>query len=198
RDSRFFKNMKLETASSQTIPQSSITEFPFDWRMRLLKRNLVPDFLIRLQIRNLLAQRLREENKGNVEAQQRHLMQFVAQLKASPIALNTAEVNAQHYEVPTRFYQLCLGKHLKYSSAYWPKGCNSLDQAEEAMLNLTCERAGLQNGDDVLELGCGWGSLSLFMAAKLPGSRIVGVSNSRTQKQYIDEQAKLRGLTNLE
>jgi len=187
--------MKLETAQSQTMPA---TAFPTDWSMRLLERDVVPDFLIRRQIRRLLAQRLREVNKGSVDEQQRHLMQFIAQLKMSPIAINTDEANVQHYEVPTRFYQLCLGKRLKYSSAYWPDGCTSLDQAEEEMLQLTCERAAIEDGEEILELGCGWGSLSLYMAEKFPRSRIVGVSNSRTQKQYIDEQAKLRGLRNLE
>lgn len=190
--------MELETAQLQTIPPTTVAAFSSNWRMRLLERDLVPDLLIRQQIRRLLRQRLRDEEKGNVEAQQRHLMQFIAQLKASSIAINTAEANAQHYEVPTRFYQLCLGKHLKYSAAYWPEGCTSLDQAEEAMLQLTCDRASLEDGDEILELGCGWGSLSLYMAEKFPHSRIVGVSNSRTQKQYIDEQANLRGLRNLE
>jgi cyclopropane-fatty-acyl-phospholipid synthase len=190
--------MKIETAQSQTIPASQVADFPIDWRMRLLERDLVPDLLIRQQIRKLLAQRLREEDKGSIEVQQQHLMQFIERLKASPIAINTAEANAQHYEVPTRFYQLCLGRHMKYSSAYWPEGCSSLDDAEEAMLQLTCERAALEDGDEVLELGCGWGSLSLFIAEKFPRSRILGVSNSRTQKQHIDRQARLRGLANLE
>lgn len=187
--------MKLETAQSQTIPATALLA---DWRMRLLERDVVPDFLIRRQIRDLLAQRLGDESKGSVEEQQRHLMQFIAQLKSSPIAINTAEANAQHYEVPTRFYQLCLGKRLKYSSAYWPNGCKSLDEAEEAMLQLTCERAALEDEDEILELGCGWGSLSLYMAEKFPHSRIVGISNSRTQKLYIDEQSKVRRLNNLE
>jgi cyclopropane-fatty-acyl-phospholipid synthase len=188
--------MKIETM--QTISATRVADFPVDWRMRLLQRDLVPDFLIRIKIRKLVEQRLRDEDKGNAEEQQRHLMQFIAQLKASPIAINTAEANAQHYEVPTQFYQLCLGKHMKYSCAYWPEGCTSLDQAEEAMVKLTCERAALEDGDEILELGCGWGSLSLFMAEKFPQSTIVAVSNSRTQKEYIDEQAKLRGLKNLE
>ncbi|HEX7961291.1 MAG TPA: cyclopropane-fatty-acyl-phospholipid synthase family protein [Terriglobales bacterium] len=187
--------MKIETAQSETI---AATAFSPDWRVRLLERDVVPDFLIRRQIRDLLAQRLREEKKGSVEEQQRHLMRFIAQLKSSPIAINTTEANAQHYEVPTRFYQLCLGKRLKYSSGYWPEGCKSLDEAEDAMLQLTCDRAALEDGNEILELGCGWGSLSLFMAEKFQRSRIVGVSNSRTQKQYIDEQAELRGINNLE
>ena len=123
--------MKLGTAQSQTISATDLAALPIDWRMRLLERDLVPDFLIRRQIRTLLAQRLCEEDKGSVEAQQRHLMQFIERLKASPIAVNTAEANAQHYEVPTRFYQLCLGRHMKYSSAYWPAEGTSLDEAED-------------------------------------------------------------------
>ena len=167
-------------------------------KMRLLERDLVPDFLIRRQIRRLLAQRLREQSQGGLEAQQRRLMQLIAQMKASPIAIGTDAANAQHYEVPARFYQLCLGKHLKYSSALWRDGCSSLDEAEEAMLSLTCERAQLQDGNSILELGCGWGSLALFMAARFPHSKIVAVSNSRSQKEFIDTQARMRRISNLE
>src|SRR5207302_8214709 len=114
------------------------------------------------------------------------------------IAIDTDAANAQHYEVPARFYQLCLGKHLKYSSGYWAEGSRSLSDAEEAMLTLTSERAELHDSDSILELGCGWGSLSLFMAARFPKSKIVAVSNSRSQKEFIDRQAKSRGLSNLE
>jgi cyclopropane-fatty-acyl-phospholipid synthase len=164
---------------------------------KLLEENKLPDFLIRMGIRRLLKQRLREENKGNTEAQQQHLMQLIDELKNSPIAVNTADANEQHYEVPTEFYTYCLGKHLKYSSGYWRSGITGIDTSEEDMLQLTCERAELQNGQDVLELGCGWGSLSLFMAAKYPLSRFTVVSNSRTQKIYIDGQAAQRAITNL-
>jgi len=178
------------TASAGSVESPS-------WKMRLLERDLVPDFLIRKQIRRFLAQRLREEDKGSVEEQQAHLMRLVAQLKASPIAIETDAANAQHYEVPAVFYQLCLGKHLKYSSGYWPEGCGSLDEAEEAMLALTCDRARLQDGDSILELGCGWGSLSLFIAARYPRSNVVAVSNSRSQKRFIDARAELQGISNL-
>jgi cyclopropane-fatty-acyl-phospholipid synthase len=99
--------------------------------------------------------------------------------------------------VPTRFYQLCLGARLKYSGAYWPAGVTTLDAAEEAMLRLTCERARLADGQQILELGCGWGSLSLWLAQQYPQSTITGVSNSATQKQHIDEEIRKRGLTNL-
>ena len=167
------------------------------WFSSLLEQDKVPDFLIRAGIRRLLKQRLRDEDKGNTEKQQQHLMQLVEELKNSPIAVNTADANEQHYEVPTQFYIYCLGKHLKYSSGYWKEGVTDIDTSETDMLELTCQRAELQNGQDVLELGCGWGSLSLFMAAKFPGSRFTVVSNSRTQKMYIDGQAAQRGITNL-
>jgi cyclopropane-fatty-acyl-phospholipid synthase len=167
------------------------------WYNSLLEKNKIPDLFIRIGIRKLLKQRLQDENKGNTEAQQAHLMTLIEELKTSPIAINTQEANAQHYEVPTEFYKYCLGKHLKYSSGYWKEGVTDLDTSERDMLELTCQRAELKNGQSVLELGCGWGSLSLFMAAKFPKSNFTVVSNSRTQKIYIDDQAKLRGITNL-
>jgi cyclopropane-fatty-acyl-phospholipid synthase len=167
------------------------------WYDKLIEQNKVPDFLLRKGIRKLLKQRLADENKGNVEAQQEHLAALVGFLKSSPIAVNTIDANQQHYEVPTKFYQYCLGKNLKYSSCYFKDGVTSLDQAEDDMLALTCKRADLENGQQVLELGCGWGSLSLYMAAKFPGSNFKVVSNSNTQKRYIDEQAKQRGIANI-
>jgi cyclopropane-fatty-acyl-phospholipid synthase len=163
----------------------------------LLEKDLVPDPLIRIGIRRLLAERLREESAGGVEAQQARLMSLIADLKASPIAIETAAANEQHYEVPTRFYQLCLGARLKYSGAYYPPGVETLDEAEEAMLKLTCERARIADGQDVLELGCGWGSMSLWLAENYPHSRITGVSNSATQKLHIDAECQRRGLKNL-
>lgn len=168
------------------------------WYNSLLEKNKIPDGLIRMGIRKLLKQRLSDERKENVEAQQAHLMALIAELKATPtIAINTREANEQHYEVPTEFYTYCLGKHLKYSCGYWKPGVTDIDTSEKDMLELTCTRAELKDGQDVLELGCGWGSLSLFMAARYPGSRFTVVSNSRTQKQYIDAKAQERGITNL-
>ncbi|MFY9307970.1 MAG: class I SAM-dependent methyltransferase [Bacteroidia bacterium] len=167
------------------------------WYNSLLEKDNIPDFIIRKGIRNLLKQRLEQENKGNTEAQQAHFMRLIEELKNSPIAINTADANEQHYEVPTQFYQYCLGKHLKYSSGYWKEGVTDIDTSEKDMLELTCQRAELQDGQQVLELGCGWGSLSLFMAAKYPRSSFTVVSNSRTQKLHIDEQAKIRGIQNL-
>ncbi len=167
------------------------------WDLALLERDLVPDLLIRAGIRRLLRQRLRDETKASPEMQQSHLMQFIQELKNGPIAIETAAANAQHYEVPARFFELALGKHLKYSSALWQDGTTTLDQAEAAMLSLTMERAELANGQRVLELGCGWGSLSLSMAERFPQSTIVSVSNSSSQKRFIDAQAKARCLDNL-
>lgn len=122
---------------------------------------------------------------------------FVDELKTLPVAIKTEKSTEQHYEVPTEYFLLCLGKHLKYSSCLYPTPTTSLEQAEEAMLRTCCERAELVDGLSVLELGCGWGSLSLYMAAKYPNSSITAVSNSRTQKEHIDGQAKVRGITNL-
>ena len=167
------------------------------WYDKLIEQNKVPDFLLRQGIRKLLKQRLNDENKGSAEAQQAHLMSLIEHLKSSPIAVNTADANQQHYEVPTLFYQYCLGKNLKYSSGYWKDGVSDIDTSEDDMLELTCERARLQNGQQVLELGCGWGSLSLYMAGKFPESTFKVVSNSHTQKMFIDRQAEDRGIKNL-
>ena len=157
----------------------------------LLEKNLLPDWLIRIGIRRLLSRRIRDETAVYDRSR------YVEDLRRRPIAENTADANAQHYEVPTAFYQACLGRRLKYSGCLYPQGQETLDQAEEHMLALYVERARLEDGQSVLELGCGWGSLSLYLAEKFPRSRITGVSNSRTQKEYIDGEARKRGFTNL-
>ncbi|MEO6368145.1 MAG: DUF1295 domain-containing protein, partial [Steroidobacteraceae bacterium] len=166
--------------------------------LRLLERDLLPDWLIRFGIRRLLAQRLREEHEQDPILQQARLMQFVAQLRGSPIAVHTAAANEQHYELPPPFFQAVLGKHLKYSSGWFETGAETLDEAEAAMLQITVERAQLANGDEILELGCGWGSLTLFMAARFPKCRITAVSNSKPQREFILARAAERGLTNIE
>ncbi len=182
-----------------------MSDHPPSLALQLLERDLVPDWLIRQRIRALLADRLREEDRGDPESQQAQLSQFVAQLRASPVAIHTADANEQHYELPTAFFQLVLGKYLKYSSCYYDlanppphaRAHEQLDEAGARMLALTAKRAGICNGDRVLELGCGWGSLSLWMAAHFPASQITVVSNSRTQKLFIDACATERGLNNL-
>lgn len=163
----------------------------------LLEKNILPDFLIRPGIRRLLKQRIREETKPTLEMQQNHLNDFIRDLQNSPVAIHTKDANEQHYEVPTEFYQYALGRHLKYSSGYWMDHTRTLDEAEENMLELTCRRAELEDGMNILELGCGWGSLTLYMAQRFPNSRITAVSNSSTQREYIEEQARLRHLDNI-
>ena len=122
------------------------------------------------------------------------MMRFIAQLKASPIAINTREANTQHYELPHEFFELVLGQRLKYSSCYFHPDATALDTAEAEMLRLTCQRARIADGESILELGCGWGSLTLWMAEHYPNARITAVSNSRTQKQFIEARAASRGL----
>ena len=161
----------------------------------LLEKNALPDWLVRVGIRRLLAQRIRQENTG--EDPKLRLEAYVHDLKHRPIAEDTRAANEEHYEVPTAFFQKCLGKRLKYSGCYFPRGDEGLDRAEEAMLELYVERGRIADGQEILELGCGWGSLSLYLAERFPGARITGVSNSRTQKQYIDSEAQRRGLANL-
>jgi len=163
----------------------------------LLTRDLLPDWLIRFGIRKLLRQRLREERESTDERQNAKLQALVRRLRNSPIAIETRAANEQHYEVPTRFYQLCLGSRLKYSCGYWDEGVTGLDAAEERMLQLTCERAELADGQDILELGCGWGAISLWMAQRYPNSRIHAVSNSASQKAHIDAEAARQGIRNL-
>jgi cyclopropane-fatty-acyl-phospholipid synthase len=164
---------------------------------QLLRKNILPDPWIRFGIRRLLKARLRSERKESPEAQQSHLMSILALLQQSPIAVNTPDANSQHYEVPTDFFRQVLGPNLKYSSCYWVNGTTDLGEAEADMLQLTCERAELVDGQAILELGCGWGSLTLFMASRFPKSRITAVSNSRSQKAYIDGEAQRRGFSNV-
>jgi len=163
----------------------------------LLAKDILPDAAIRFGIRQRLAATLRKHKQTDVESQKAARLKYIEGLKASPVAIATVEANEQHYEVPTRFYQLCLGKHLKYSSGYWPTDTTTFDESESIMLKMTCERAELADGQRILELGCGWGSLSLWMAENYPNAQITSVSNSRTQKEYIDAEAGRRGLKNL-
>jgi cyclopropane-fatty-acyl-phospholipid synthase len=160
----------------------------------LLERNLLPDWLVRIGIRRLLAQRIRQESAGDPGAR---LGAYVDDLRRRPIAEDTGAANEEHYEVPTAFFQCCLGRRLKYSGCYFRTGAESLDEAEEAMLALYVDRGRIQDGQEILELGCGWGSFSLYLAERFPKSRITGVSNSKTQKEFIDSEAARRGLINL-
>ena len=166
--------------------------------MELAERGLLPDSLIRLGIRQLDKKRLQMEDLGDSEKQRQALEKFVDELRNSPIAVQVDKPKEQHYELPPAFFEKVLGQWMKYSSCYWPRGVESLDQAEEAMLELTCERAQLEDGMEILELGSGWGSLSRWMAVKYPQSRVVTVSNSRPQGEFIKARCAALNLNNVE
>jgi cyclopropane-fatty-acyl-phospholipid synthase len=163
----------------------------------LLAGGRLPDPLIRAGIRRLLRVRARDIMAGSTEERQQRLRDFIAAMATGPIAVATQESKEQHYEVPTRFYELCLGPHLKYSSAYYDATTPDLGAAEARMLALTAERAAIRDGEKVLELGCGWGSLTLFLAERFPKAHITGVSHSRTQRAHILAAAEARGLANV-
>ena len=163
----------------------------------LLEKNLLPDFLIRFGIRRLLAQRIHEETAASPEEQEKKLSAYAEDLRSRPIAVNTQESKEQHYEVPTLFYLHSLGPRLKYSSCFYEKGNETLAEAEVTMLKLTCARANIADGLEILELGCGWGSLTLWIAENYPGARITGVSHSQTQREHIMGEAARRGLHNV-
>ena len=166
---------------------------PSDLALNLVDRGWLPDAVIRAGIRRNLERRLALERARPDGAR----AAFIAACGAGPIAVDTRAANTQHYEVPTDFYRYALGPHLKYSSGWWGPETQSLAEAEAAMLARSCERAALADGQRILELGCGWGSLSLWMARQYPRAEIVAVSNSRTQKVWIDEQARREGLRGL-
>jgi cyclopropane-fatty-acyl-phospholipid synthase len=176
------------------LPQQSAA----DGVLGLAERGLLPDALVRLGIRRLCAARLRAERAGGVEAQEARRQARHAALRASPLAVHTDTANAQHYELSPSFFELCLGRRLKYSCAYYPSGRESLDEAEEAMLALYGERAQLADGQNILELGCGWGSLTLWMAEHYPRARICAVSNSASQRAFIEQQCRVRGFSNVQ
>jgi len=149
----------------------------------------LPDPVLRAVIRRLLVAR-RSASGLDPSA-------LAAELWAGQVTVDVDAANLQHYEVPADFFEILLGDRLKYSSAWWPDGVDSIDAADAAMLDLTCRRAGLADGQDILELGCGWGSLTLWMAERYAGARIVAVSNSTTQRRFIADRAAARGLTNV-
>jgi cyclopropane-fatty-acyl-phospholipid synthase len=163
----------------------------------LAERGLIPDWLLRLGIRRLCAQRLREELANGTEVQATQFAARIDKLRRSPVAIHVDAANAQHYELPPAFFQECLGPRLKYSGCYYPRGDESLDEAEEAMLELYGERAELDDGQHILELGCGWGSLTLWMAERYPNARITAVSNSHQQREHIESECLARGLPNV-
>ena len=168
-----------------------------DGLLGLAERGLLPDALLRAGIRRMCAARLRDEHDGDPDAAARRNAALIAELRASPVAIHTDAANRQHYELPPAFFTRCLGPRLKYSGCFYPTGNETLAQAEEAMLALYCERAKLADGQDILELGCGWGSLTLWMAQHYPNARITAVSNSAPQRAFIEAQCRDRGFANV-
>jgi cyclopropane-fatty-acyl-phospholipid synthase len=162
-----------------------------------VEQGLVPDRVVRLGIRRLLKARLTEMQDSDAQATAALTQSFLDGLRTAPLALLPDKANEQHYEVPAAFFGTALGPHRKYSGCFWPEGASTLVQAEAAALAATCERAGIANGQRILELGCGWGSLTLWMAERHPGSQIVALSNSNSQRAHIEAQAAQRGLTNV-
>lgn len=166
--------------------------------IKMAEYGYLPDSLIRLGIRKLCKVRVGWAKSVGPDGVENHHQKWVDTLKQSPVALVPEKANEQHYEVPPKFFEYVLGSQLKYSSGYWPDGVTSLDQSEEKMLQLTCQRADLIDGQDILELGCGWGSLTCFMAKLFPNSHITAVSNSKDQKKFILERCLSSGITNVE
>ena len=165
--------------------------------IKLSEKQLIPDFAIRYGIRTLLKKRLDSLVSNNPETNIQDKIDFIHKMNSSKIALVPELANKQHYEIPANFYKYCLGRHRKYSSCYWEDNTKDLDEAELLSLKLTTQHAKLTNGQNILELGCGWGSLTLWMAKKFPKSKITAVSNSSSQKTHILEQAKKRNLNNI-
>ena len=162
------------------------------------EQGLVPDSVIRAGIRRLCRQRLKDIAADDIESSAGDLDRFVQEMNASVIAPLPELANEQHYEVPPAFFSLVLGGHGKYSCCHWGEDTETLDQAEADALRISCERAGLEDGQSVLDLGCGWGSLSLWIAEHYPNSRVTSVSNSAPQRRFIEQQAAHRGLHNIE
>ena len=165
--------------------------------VQLAEAGLIPDALIRIGIRHLLAGRLKSDSPPNPPEGSGTLSSFTQQLRESPLAVSTEAANEQHYEVPAEFFRNVLGPRLKYSSCYFASVQASLAEAEDEMLRQTCERAELEDGMRVLELGCGWGSLTLWIAERFPGCEITALSNSASQREFIEGCARDRGLGNM-
>lgn len=163
--------------------------------LALLDRGWIPEPLVRRGIRKLLRERLDEQAVVHGSNPDQSLERFLEKMRAAQVALVPEKANEQHYEVTPEFFQVALGPHLKYSSAYFESPETPLAEAERRMLELTCERALLEDGQDILELGCGWGSLTMWMAEHYPNSRITAVSNSAPQREFLEQRFRERGVT---
>lgn len=161
--------------------------------IRAAEEGRIPDGAIRFGMDRVIAARRRKEKNRSPAWRVRQRRE----LWSGPIAVNTIDANSQHYEVPAEFFDVVLGARRKYSSGYWPHGVSDIDAAEEAMLHLSAERAGLEDGQRILDLGCGWGSFTLWAAERYPNSQVVGCSNSHSQRLRIENLARERQLTNV-
>jgi cyclopropane-fatty-acyl-phospholipid synthase len=166
--------------------------------IRISESGLLPDLLLRFGIRRLLSQRLRQIAQGDLARSDRQEQTLLALMRQGPIAEVPDLANEQHYEVPAAFFEKVLGDYCKYSCAYWEPGTDSLNQAEAAALSLTCDHAALRDGQRILELGCGWGALTLYMAQRYPHSQITAVSNSASQGDFIRARLQAAGLQNVQ
>jgi cyclopropane-fatty-acyl-phospholipid synthase len=153
----------------------------------------LPDAIIRAAIQRLCSRTATRLASGNAESD----ASFAGEMAARAIAECADEANVQHYEVPAAFFAQVLGPNRKYSSCFYKEPASTLQEAEEEALRQTVEHAGLADGQSILELGCGWGSLSLWMARQFPNSLVIAVSNSHSQRMYIEGEGAARGLTNL-
>ncbi len=151
----------------------------------LAESGRLPDSVLRFGIRRILAERRRSLRVDDVALELARRQSVYREVRNGPIALATGTANEQHYEVPAAFYAEVLGARRKYSCGLWTPSARDLDASEEAMLALTCERAGIEDGQDILDLGCGWGSLTLWLAEHYPNARILAVSNSKSQREFI-------------
>ena len=165
--------------------------------LEMTEKGMLPDAVVRAGIRRLLRQRLDEIAAGDLEQVAEREQAFLAMMRTGPVAEVPELANEQHYEVPPAFFESVLGSHRKYSCAFWPDGVAGLDEAEHEALALTCEHAALADGQRILELGCGWGSLTLFMARRYPRSEITAVSNSASQGAFLRQQLAIEGLGNV-
>lgn len=183
----------VDVSASDVLPRDR----PAPGLLGLAERGWLPDWIIRQGIRWMCARRLRQERAGGLEQAVARASVMLHELERSPLAVFPERANEQHYELPPEFFQQVLGRRLKYSCAYYPQGTETLDSAEDAMLELYAQRAELQDGQNILELGCGWGSLTLWIAERYPQSHITAISNSASQRNYITTACAERGLKNV-
>jgi cyclopropane-fatty-acyl-phospholipid synthase len=176
-----------------------VTDSSFRYRAldQALERGLLGDPVLRAGSLYGAWARERRESRGGVAGRQQRLRALIERMSSGPIAEVPEKANEQHYELPAGFLELILGPRMKYSGCLWPAGASGLAEAEEAMLTLTCARAQVRDGTRILDLGCGWGSLSLWLAEQYPAASVTGVSNSAGQRAWIERVAAQRGLTNL-